>query len=129
MLFGFFIVNQFGRLGIVRITETLILSLSIIISMCFFVTIFPSIGTNLLNQDHLSQFSGLVMNRNAFAFQLLICSALYVVFAPFLGAHRIPDRGRDLVFYAPLKRAQIPHRVLSKSKVEKQMHFYSSPTH
>ena len=103
MLFGFFIVNQFGRLGIVRITETLILSLSIIISMCFFVTIFPSIGTNLLNQDHLSQFSGLVMNRNAFAFQLLICSALYVVFAPFLGAHRIPDRGhamaKNFVFF------------------------------
>ena len=106
MLFGFFIVNQFGRLGIVRVTETLILSLSIIISICFFVTIFPSIGTNLLNQDHLSQFSGLVMNRNAFAFQLLICSALYVVFAPFLGTHLIPDRGhamaKNFVFFEAL---------------------------
>ena len=96
MLFGFFIINQFGKLGIIRITETLILSLSIIIAVCFLVTIFPSIGIKLFDRANLSQFSGLVMNRNAFAFQLLICSALYVAFAPFLEARKTPARGHGM---------------------------------
>ena len=45
----------------------------------------------------LGQFTGLVTNRNAFAFQLLICSALFMAYAPVLSAKQIIGSGHKIV--------------------------------
>ncbi len=97
LLFGFFIVNQLRQVGIVRVTEVMILSLSTIIIMSFFTNTLFLMGIISSPLNYENQFSGLVMNRNAFAFQLLICSALYLVFSPFLNANQLRMHGHRVL--------------------------------
>lgn len=99
LLFGFFIVNQLRQRGIVRVTEVLLLSLSTTIVMYFFTNMIDAMEIISFPLNNASQFSGLIMNRNAFAFQLLTCSALYLVLSPFLGANKPQAQGHKTSKY------------------------------
>lgn len=97
MLFGFFTVNQFRHVGILRVTEAMILSLSAIIFVRICSEAIFLMGIISTPLTDLGQFTGLVTNRNAFAFQLLICSALFMAYAPVLSAKQIFGRGHKIM--------------------------------
>ena len=82
---GALTINFLGKLGLLRLINTLIISAAIII---LFEMITRSSGyIDLINTP--LNFEGFSGNRNAFAFQLLVCSAFMIAFTPSKKADRV----------------------------------------
>ena len=87
---GALTVNFLGKLGLLRLINTLIISAAIII---LFEMITRSSGyIDLINTP--LNFEGFSGNRNAFAFQLLVCSVFMIAFIPSTKADRVNFFGK-----------------------------------
>ena len=76
---GYLITSHLGQQGVRRFTENILLIAMVIILMQVLIRIFDYYGFNI-GTNITPRFEGYAANRNAFAFQLLICMSFAIAY-------------------------------------------------
>ncbi len=109
MAAGYLVVSYMGARGFRRMTETMVSVAVVIVLFSVLQYIFLSLGL-ISGLGFESNFSGFAGNRIAFAFQMVVCSALMLVYSSLRALPDLKSDGMDKI--APFLLFTLMHGVI-----------------